>query len=307
MNAPTTTAPAYKFNRKQYMAKECTFEEYNAQFVTITELETVANVIGLNAIQASTDPSFNDITLSLWDGLAWGGKSKDMVAAANASTYAPDKQHVRATSLSDKVCVMKQAARMLKADPTLVGVQHTSAKLRLYFKSTQKHTPSHANIKIELGTKAGRTMQVITEQGITATSSEKVLVLSIIGEIYEHGDRYRDPSTSGQCQDSLKAELAANNVDFSRSSINREQLTQLLALWDNWHSNDLTTGSPAQMEAIAEWKADGNKYEYTAVCKMLEAKGLLKDASLANYKYGSAWLTRIIPAHVVGFISSLIK
>jgi len=116
----TTTAPAFQFNRKQYMNKECTYEQYTEQFVTPRELRTVKNVIGIDRINASTDPFFNDITLRSWDALQWGGDSKKMVAESNASMYAPDKQHLRATSESDKVSIMKAAARMLKANNTLV-------------------------------------------------------------------------------------------------------------------------------------------------------------------------------------------
>lgn len=133
------TAGVYQFNRKQYMAKECTHEVYTAQFVTLAVIQTVLSALGSNhaynevgtrltgnsaalrQIQNSTDVFMNDIDISIWDRMNWPNYSASfrMVAESNASTYASDKRHVRATSLSDKVSVMKAAARMIKANPEL--------------------------------------------------------------------------------------------------------------------------------------------------------------------------------------------
>lgn len=95
------------FTRQQYMARECTHQEYYAQFVTPSIRGLVAAYIGTDMIKRSTDPHFNDIPLRLWDSL------QDCIRPAIAAKMRElDKGGI---SLSDCVCVAKQAAREIKA------------------------------------------------------------------------------------------------------------------------------------------------------------------------------------------------
>jgi hypothetical protein len=181
----------------------------------------------------------------------------------------------------------------------------TATKLSVVFKTKEKYSPRKAVIEIELGAKAGQTENVITAEGLTTMSSEKVQLLSIMGDLYEWGSR--DMAACGQIHNTFEEELAADNIDFAQSDLTREQLNQLLAIWKEWHCNNLTMGTPAQSAAVKEWEANSNKLDYTAACNMLAEKGLLVDASMANYKYGSAWLTRLLPAEVITFVESLKK
>jgi hypothetical protein len=74
------------------MNKEISHQEYYAQFVTKSILDTVRRCIGTSRILKSEDQHFNDIDLKSWDNLYvinWG-------------------------SLSDSVCVAKAAARIIK-------------------------------------------------------------------------------------------------------------------------------------------------------------------------------------------------
>jgi hypothetical protein len=79
--------------------------------------------------------------------------------------------------------------------------------------------------------------------------------------------------------------------------------------WDDWHLNDCTAGSPKQEAAIKEWKAAGNRYEYSAVKAHLEAIGLHQDATHMHlgepYRYGSAWLFRAVPEDVLQWLRDL--
>lgn len=92
--------------RKQYMAGECTHDEYYAQFGKHL-IPLVSREIGIKAITRSNDPHFNDISLHRWDALAplvhiTVGR---MLAEANGTG---------GISLSDCVCAAKSAAKMIK-------------------------------------------------------------------------------------------------------------------------------------------------------------------------------------------------
>jgi len=81
------------FTRQDYLDNKCTHREYYAQFVTLYIKAMVSNFIGINHIKASMDEHFNDIPLGLWDTLRCGGKT-----------------------LSDNVCIAKEAAKQLKEE-----------------------------------------------------------------------------------------------------------------------------------------------------------------------------------------------
>lgn len=75
-------------------------------------------------------------------------------------------------------------------------------------------------------------------------------------------------------------------------------LERLCAIWAEWHLNDLTAGTVAQMEAISVAKAAGEIQTtdwYGSACLALEARGLLVDR---GYRFGTKWLTRRLPQDV---------
>ena len=87
--------------RKMYLNNECTYREYNAQFVTKYIINLVKSNIGLDRILNSKDEHLNDIRLSEWDRLA--------------NCINPDfKSCGDFTSLAGKVCVLKEAAKQIK-------------------------------------------------------------------------------------------------------------------------------------------------------------------------------------------------
>lgn len=77
---------------------------------------------------------------------------------------------------------------------------------------------------------------------------------------------------------------------------------QFVETWKEWHLNDMKAGSPKQEEFVKEWKRNGNKYDYTAVCDALQRAGLLEDN---GYTYGTKWLTVEVPTEVLQFLQSL--
>jgi len=90
-----------------------------------------------------------------------------------------------------------------------------------------------------------------------------------------------------------------------------EKVAEFRAVWDRWHLNDMTAGSPAQ-EAHLRAHPVAFKYpesHYTKACEALAAAGLNPDpAHLVNgkpYSYGSAWLREELPAEVVAWLEAL--
>jgi len=102
------------FTRKDYMTGTIAHQEYYAQFVTPDVLLMVRSNIGEGAIHNSKDPFFNDIPLGRWDSLstAMPANACRMVAESNLSTQAPGSKP--SLSLSDRVCILKAAAQIIK-------------------------------------------------------------------------------------------------------------------------------------------------------------------------------------------------
>lgn len=86
--------------RKDYMAGNCTHQEYYAQFVTPEIKVSVIRAIGLKKLMASTDPHLNDIPLERWDDISTnaGAKMKE------AGDF---------LSMAGNVCIAKAAARQI--------------------------------------------------------------------------------------------------------------------------------------------------------------------------------------------------
>lgn len=97
------------FTRDDYMAASGpeTHRKYYAQFVTPAVKTFVAVQIGVGRIKASTDPHMNDIPLELWDRL------HEQIRAHCVSLM----RQIGGTggySLSDSVCIAKEAAKQIK-------------------------------------------------------------------------------------------------------------------------------------------------------------------------------------------------
>ena len=80
------------YSRDEYMAGECSHEEYYGKFVTGYLLQVVSDSIGIDRLKASTDEHFNDIPLEEWDKLV---------------------PFTGTNSMGHGVCVLKETARQL--------------------------------------------------------------------------------------------------------------------------------------------------------------------------------------------------
>jgi len=89
------------FTREQYMNstdRESAHRKYYAQFITAEIQNLVKLTFTLNALKSAykDDGNFNNIPLNAWDNLAACIKFK-----------------IKYASLSDKVCILKEAAKKL--------------------------------------------------------------------------------------------------------------------------------------------------------------------------------------------------
>jgi hypothetical protein len=92
--------------RKQYMNNEYSHEEYYGQFLTPGLIEAVGRRIGVERIKKSTDPHFNDITLTAWDHL------RELVQYYTLRRL--KEADPCGGSLSDAVCIAKRCASAIR-------------------------------------------------------------------------------------------------------------------------------------------------------------------------------------------------
>lgn len=131
----------------------------------------------------------------------------------------------------------------------------------------------------------------------------------------------------GQINRTIREAQKAGEITLA-DAWDADMLTRFLDVWDEWHLNDLTAGSPAQREHLAtfpqdawrEWikdccpgKVTDSRYpsHYDWALTVLSEAGLHPDESFKHpvtgkpYRYGSAWLRREVPADVLTFLASL--
>lgn len=92
---------------------------------------------------------------------------------------------------------------------------------------------------------------------------------------------------------------------------NDEKLQRMVAVWREWHLNDMTAGSPAQEAALKLNKDSYPGYPisyYDWACSVLHNRGLQPDPNYMYkdkpYSYGSAWLRRELPKEIIAEIES---
>ena len=104
------------YTRKQYLNKEVSHEDYYSQFVTDHIKHLVETFIGQDAIIKSSDPYLNDIPLKKWDSLYLVSTNPPKINALGIGKILGESNGSGGVSMSDMVCVLKAAARMLKKE-----------------------------------------------------------------------------------------------------------------------------------------------------------------------------------------------
>lgn len=165
-------------------------------------------------------------------------------------------------------------------------------------------------VEVELRRRGGETTFTIDrktgEKTITGKTPEYV-ELSICGTIWNA--RHTDCVCAGQCLDEI--------AKYRRQLSDPELFDTIYNLWEKYHLNGMHAGTPEQERAIEEWKAEGNRYEYSAVCEMLKRRGLYEvnytGLSIGRrynnepYKYGHAWLIQELPGDVLLKVEHLLS
>lgn len=115
---------------------------------------------------------------------------------------------------------------------------------------------------------------------------------SMCAEIWQPNKR--DILAGGQCVDTVAAYFPED-----------AKAQRMLAIWTDWHLNDMNAGTPAQTAWLkVNLKPEDYAYpksHYDVACEKLAAAGLNPDN---GYKYGSKWLRVELPPEVVAEIQS---
>ena len=86
------------------------------------------------------------------------------------------------------------------------------------------------------------------------------------------------------------------------------QFLEIYDLWSKYHLNDLTPGTPEQMDALAKIPNLSSACQYLEACQYLDEQGLLVvDYKGKPYKDGSGWLTTPIPEEDLNRILKLLE
>lgn len=102
--------------------------------------------------------------------------------------------------------------------------------------------------------------------------------------------KYGSELFGGQCQDELEGLIEDPNFNT------------ILAIWKEYHLNDMQAGLPEQMKYLKEIR--GDKFDYDTDCELLKKAGLYE---IDGNRYGGAWYYIEIPDDVLDEIKELIS
>ena len=121
-------------------------------------------------------------------------------------------------------------------------------------------------------------------------------------------------TASGTIWNNIKSDcIAAGQMlgEISKFYPNNKLVKKIVSIWRQYHLNDLTPGSPKQMDYLKSLKNQSYGDLYTWQRTKLAEVDLLIDKSFLHngkpYEYGSAWLKTEIPENVQQEIFSIIN
>lgn len=266
------------FTQKQQMAGECTHTEYWQQFVSPAAVRSVKQRFGKRLLECDTN-HFNGV-ISL--------PEKDNAAATLAQLF-PLRQWQDLEgkkgwrpSQSEYVCFV--CAAMVMAREELRQPEEPANFIRTVRLGRGSRGNIFCQISVYPHEKHGHTTLSIT--GVEGPTPDGNAV-----------------GGCGQIDGSVREDLEHNKITFA-PGWDAEKVGRFLTIWDKYHLNDLTAGSPRQEAAIAAAVDKPSGYE--ATCAFLDQQGLLVDAEYIHddkpYKYGTAWLVTPIPADVTQWL-----
>lgn len=116
------------------------------------------------------------------------------------------------------------------------------------------------------------------------------------------------PKSNGDCTGSCgQCREAITGIKFKPAW--DVDCARLYEVWNEWHLNELTAGSPAQTAFLKANPIEGHLDHYNSACAALTLAGLNPDAGYIHkgepYRYGTAWLRRTVPEEVLEFLHAL--
>jgi hypothetical protein len=132
------------------------------------------------------------------------------------------------------------------------------------------------------------------------------------------------PTIAGNCYGSCGQISSALDPDKIQPAPEwtRERIRHFLAIWQRWHLNDMRAGTPRQEAYLREHILDYIKEKsecnvslphHNWATRVLDGAGLNPDPELLHsvngkigpYRYGSAWLTEVLPLDVLAWLDAL--
>lgn len=115
-----------------------------------------------------------------------------------------------------------------------------------------------------------------------------------------------------------KSYSTGQNLDTIAKYVHNPIFNEIFDLWKKHNMNSMNAGTPEQEAAVKEWMAEGNLYNYTAACEMLESRNLYevplnadlvgtRKADGKRYCYGFGWVIAPIPAEDLTRIKLLLR
>ena len=268
------------FTRKQYMAKECTHNEYYGQFVTTGMIEFCIQWFSKEAL-ACQDDNFSNIPLSQKDAAAWDIAQSFPVKLWQELEGKKGYRPSQATYVCVLCAALLQAREWLKQSTTFNDFY------RVVHIGRGPDGNIYCAIRVKPAESKGRTLSITGVEGPRADGNCK--------------------GSFGQINSTIKEHIAANAIRYAEGW-DAEKALRFLGYWEEHHRNDMVAGSPAQQAALR--KHFGTKGAgYKEASAYLAAQGLNPDTGFIYkdkpYKYGTAWLTTEVPEDVLKWLFEL--
>lgn len=149
--------------------------------------------------------------------------------------------------------------------------------------------------------------------------NEATVEMELLEQTTEAGYKYLEFTASGNVWNRLHTDIVMGGqcLDDMAEYIHEPIFNEIREIWEKWHLNGYTAGTPEQMEAIRIWEEQGNKYDYNKVCEMLQdldlyavyftGHGHEKDYNNEPYIYGTDWIVRDLPEDVIKRVTEIIE
>lgn len=146
--------------------------------------------------------------------------------------------------------------------------------------------------KIDYNGCGRRINEVVLEVRLDQTN--KGMEFAAVGLIYNA--KKTDCLCCGQCLDEI-AEYVSDPL-----------FKEIHSFWKKYHLNGMHPGTEEQEQAIEEWKAQGNSYNYSTAVEYLKSINLYEvEYNGKPYRYGSAWLYQPIPEQDLNRIQEIME